>query len=199
MSSIRRNRVFRSRRGNLLLIGTPGTGKRPLASYLAERNGFVHLDFEEGGTRTFFLDGSDAELGERLGRAADSGQRIVITWTAGPPSQLRQLQRLRSLGIEPVWFDSDRGAAYRAHFDGERRVPTCRFVDTFDPEGRFRPLESVARELLEPDPKGRPGTPGSGSGRSSTTRPPEARAVGSPGAGTAQGRPRRRRTRSPRS
>jgi hypothetical protein len=155
MASIRRNPRFLSSGRNLLLLGTPGTGKRPTASYLAETSDYVHLDFEDGETRAFYLDGSNADLGERLGQAAAGRQGIVITWAAGPPSQLRQIRRLRSLGIEPVWFDSDRGTAYRAHFADARRVP--RFVDTFEPDGLFRPVESVVSELLEPRPRQLPG------------------------------------------
>ncbi len=162
MMSIRRKPGFLSRGRDLLLIGTPGTGKRPVANYLAAANDFVHLDFEDAETRAFYLDGSRAELRERLAETAARGdggeqQGIVITWAAGPPSQLRQLRRLRSLGIGPVWFDSDRGTAYRAHFADVRRVPRCEFVDTFEPDGQFRPVEAVARELLEPRPRRIPG------------------------------------------
>lgn len=154
MPSIRRNPGSLSGAArNLLLLGTPGTGKRPVATYLAETNGFVHLDFEDCETRAFYLEGSNAELRERLGRAAGDGRGIVITWAAGPSSQLRQLRRLRSLGVEQVWFDSDRGTAYRAHFADVRRVPRCEFVDTFEADGQFRPVDAVARELLEPRPR----------------------------------------------
>jgi hypothetical protein len=161
MAAIRRNPGFLSRhrldRRNLLLIGTPGTGKRPVANYLAETHDFVHLDFEDGPTRAFYLDGSTAELRARLERAGGAGPGIVITWAAGSPSQLREVRRLRSLGIEPIWFDSDRGSAYRAHFADARRVPRCEFVDTFEADGQFRPVESVVADLLEPRCRQLPG------------------------------------------
>ncbi len=135
--------------GNLLLIGTPGTGKRPVARYLVQTAGFVHLDFGDEDTRSLFLETSDTGLRERLADAA-RGQRVVITWAAGPPEQLVEVCRLQRAGFEPVWFDSDRGAACGAHFADAPLPPSFAFVDSFDIDGRFRPVESVVAELLEP-------------------------------------------------
>ncbi|HEX4518596.1 MAG TPA: hypothetical protein VH063_03340 [Gaiellaceae bacterium] len=172
MASIRGNPVFHPRRRfdspgqgsavdcratrSLLLIGTPGTGKRPVAHYLAGTDEFVHVDFEDEGTRAFYLDGSTAALRRHLKDAAGA-RRLVITWAAGGPEQLGQIRRLRSLGVEPVWFDSDRGAAFHAHFAGARRTPSFEFVDPFEPDGQFRAVESVVADLLEPRLRRRPG------------------------------------------
>jgi hypothetical protein len=142
----------------LLLIGTPGTGKRPVAHYLAETNDFVHLDFEDEATRAFYLDRSTAGLRELLGKTAGPDRGVVITWAAAGPAQLGQVRRLSSLGVEPVWFDSDRGAAFHAHYAHVRCPPSCQFVDTFEPDGQFRPVESVVAELLEPRLRRRPGS-----------------------------------------
>ncbi len=140
----------------LLLFGTPGTGKRPLGSYLAEEHGFLHLDFERADTRESFLGSTDAELGELLASLSAAGKGLVITWGAGAVTQLRHLRRLRLLGIEPIWFDSDRGSALRAHFADAPRPPRARFVDSFEANGCFRPLELVVAELLLPGPRRRP-------------------------------------------
>ncbi len=136
-------------RGNLLLIGTPGTGKRPVAHYLVQTAGFVHLDFGDDETRSLYLDTTDAGLRERLEDTA-AGERLVITWAAGPPGQLDQVYRLQQAGFDPVWFDSDRGAACGAHFADTPHLPSFAFVDSFDAEARFRPVEAVVAELLEP-------------------------------------------------
>ena len=141
----------------LLLLGTPGTGKRPVGSYLAAEHGFTHFDFENAETRESFLGSTDAELGEELAALSSAGRGLVITWGAGPVTQLRHVRRLRLLGIEPVWFDSDRGTACRAHFADAPRAPRIRFVDPFERDGSFRPLEEIIEELLHPRPQPRPG------------------------------------------
>jgi hypothetical protein len=134
----------------LLLVGTPGTGKRAVGHYLAEARGFVHLDFGHSETREELLGLGDAELRARLGVYAAEAPGVVITWGAGDVEQLAEIRRLRSVGVEPVWLDSDRGAACRAHYADARRLPRFRFVDTFEADGSFRSVEAVARELVAP-------------------------------------------------
>ena len=80
----------------LLLLGTPGTGKRPVGNYLAQAHGFVHLDFEHPETCESFLASTDAELAERLAALGRAGRGLVITWSAGPVTQLRHVRRLRA-------------------------------------------------------------------------------------------------------
>ena len=132
----------------LLLIGTPGTGKRPVGQYLAQERGFVHLDFEKEETRDALLDLSRSELRAELARLQEGGHGVVITWRAGGVEQLDDVDRLRAAGAEPVWFDSDRGAACSAHFADAPEPPRFHFVDPFDLEGRFRPVNAVVAELL---------------------------------------------------
>jgi hypothetical protein len=134
----------------ILLVGTPGTGKRPLGSYLEREHGFVHLDFENAETRSRYL-GSGAEI-DRL-RAG--GQGVIVTWAAGDAEQLDEVRLLLGQGAAAVWCDSDRGAACRAHYAGVRRLPRFQFVDTFEADGSFRPVEGVVRELLERRPRRR--------------------------------------------
>lgn len=160
----------------LLLIGTPGTGKRPVGHYLAEHRGYVHLDFEDEATRTGLLTRTDDDLKDQFAVLAADGRGVVITWAAGPVAQLRDVGRLRSFGLEPIWFDSDRGAAFRAHYADLTRADLTRadltradialadaaaasgfrFVDSFDTDGRFRPVEDVVEELVTPRLRPRP-------------------------------------------
>ena len=133
----------------LLLIGTPGTGKRPLGSYLERERGFTHLSFENPETRERYLGAGPAALRARIDRLREGGVGVVITWAAGDTEQLREIRRLVSQGAAAVWCDSDRGAACRAHYAGARRVPRFDFVDTFEADGSFRPVETVVGELLE--------------------------------------------------
>jgi hypothetical protein len=128
----------------LLLIGTPGTGKRPLGSYLECERGFTHLNFENTETRERYLGAGPAALRTRIDALRARGRGVVITWAAGDPPQLRDVGRLVSLGAAAVWCDSDRGAACRAHYAGAGRLPRLEFVDTFEADGSFRPFEAVS-------------------------------------------------------
>src|SRR6516164_4695032 len=133
----------------LLLIGTPGTGKRPLGSYLERERGFIHLNFENAETRERYLGAGPAALRSEIDALRAGGTGVVITWAAGDAEQLPDIRRLVSHGAAAVWCDSDRGAACRAHYAGARRVPRFDFVDTFEADGSFRPVETVVGELLE--------------------------------------------------
>jgi len=140
----------------LLIAGTPGTGKRPVGSYLSQQHGFVHLDFENAETRARFLDSGDAALRAAIAAAREAGSGLVVTWSGASVGQLGQLRRLQSLGFESIWFDSDRGAACPALFAGDARgSPRFHFIDSFDTDGRFRPVGAVSAELLEPRPRQR--------------------------------------------
>jgi hypothetical protein len=140
----------------LLITGTPGTGKRPVGSYLSQEHGFVHLDFENAETRARFLESGDAGLRAAIAAAREAGSGLVITWSAASEGQLRQLRRVQSLGFESIWFDSDRGAACQALFAGDARgAQRFHFVDSFDTEGRFRPVGAVSADLLEARPRER--------------------------------------------
>jgi hypothetical protein len=139
----------------LLLIGTPGTGKRPLGSYLERERGFVHLNFENAETRERYLGAGPAELRSRIEALRAGGKGVVITWGAGDAEQLRDVRGLVAQGAAAVWCDSDRGAACRAHYAGARRVPRFDFVDTFEADGSFRPLEAVVGELVMRRPRRR--------------------------------------------
>jgi hypothetical protein len=145
-ASPRRRRIDRG--PLLLLIGTPGTGKRPLGSYLEGERGFVHLDFENDATRERFLGAGPAALRAEIDRLRAGGRGVVVTWAAGDAAQLPEVRQLLSQGAAAVWCDSDRGAACRAHYAGARRVPRFEFVDTFEADGTFRSVEAVVGDLL---------------------------------------------------
>ena len=123
----------------LLLIGTPGTGKRPVGHYLAQERGFVHLDFENEETRDALLDLSRSELRAELARLPEGGRGVVITWRAGGVEQLDDVDRLRAAGVEPVWFDSDRGAACSAHFADAPEPPALSLRRPVRPRGQLPP------------------------------------------------------------
>jgi hypothetical protein len=131
----------------LLLIGTPGTGKRPVADYLAGELGFAHLDFDDKSTREGLLSLSRSELRARLRR---KGNGVVITWRAASAAQLAGVRHLQSAGVQPVWFDSDRGSACAAYLATASRRPRFAFVDPFEADGAFRPLDAVVADLLGP-------------------------------------------------
>src|SRR5262249_4664666 len=140
----------------ILLVGTPGTGKRPLGGYLEGEHGFVHVDLGDRDARERLLGAGADGLRKELAGLAERGRGVIFTWTAGSCDQLREIRRLRAAGVEPVWCDSDRGAALRAHYADAPGVPRLRYLDTFEPDGRFRAVEAVVGELLRPPPRREP-------------------------------------------
>ena len=133
----------------LLIVGTPGTGKRAVGNFLQEHAGFVHIDFENVAVRERYLAHGATELRAELAASVPAGRGIVVTWAAGESEQAGQIRRLESLGFMPIWFDSDRGAACRAHFPvGLQRAPRFQYVDTFEQDGRFKPIERVVVALV---------------------------------------------------
>jgi hypothetical protein len=138
----------------ILLIGTPGAGKRPVGDYLEDEHGFVHLDLGKRAVRERVL--GSHNLRDELARLAEGRRGVILTWSAGSCDQLRELRRLRAAAVELVWSDSDRGAALRAHYVDAGRVPRFRYLDTFEADGRFRPVEAVVSELLRPVPRRAP-------------------------------------------
>jgi len=130
----------------ILITGTPGTGKRPLGSYLETARGFVHVDLDNRESRTRYLrSGADA-LRTELATVTSTAPKIVVTWTFTAETQLEYVEAMRSLGFEWVWMDSDRGAAYDA-LVAEAVTGPPRFLDAFEPGGTFRALEGVVDEL----------------------------------------------------
>src|SRR5262249_13581249 len=128
---------------------TPGTGKRPLGSYLERERGFVDLNFENAETAGRYLGKGAAALRAEIDLLRAGGRGVVITWAAADAAPLQDVRRLVSHGAAAIWCDSDRGAACRAHYAGARRLPRFEFVDTFEVDGSFRPVEAVVGDLLE--------------------------------------------------
>jgi hypothetical protein len=132
----------------VLLIGTLGTGKRPLANYLVVEHGFVHLDLEDDEVREVLLGGTGSELRESIAALAGAGRGLVVTWSAGDSIRPEDVRRLQEQGIEAVWFDSDRGTAFGAYFAGSPESLHIRLVDPFEADGRFRSVEAIADDVL---------------------------------------------------
>src|SRR4051794_22579104 len=77
----------------ILLVGTPGTGKRPIGGYLAGERGFAHVDLGDRASSEWLLAGSDGELREALEALAARSGGVILTWAAGPSEQLRDVRR----------------------------------------------------------------------------------------------------------
>ena len=134
-------------RRRLLITGTPGTGKRALGNYLAEERGFVHVDLDRASTRSHLLRSGEEALRTELAALAADSRKLVVTWTFTSEAQLPYVELMQSLGFEWIWTDSDRGAAYDALLAPGAAARGPRFVDAFEPDGRFRALETVTTEL----------------------------------------------------
>jgi hypothetical protein len=130
----------------LLITGTPGTGKRPLGSYLETERDFAHVDLDSRQTRTQFLRAGEDELRRELTTVTGANRKVVVTWTFTSETQLAYVEVMRELGFEWLWMDGDRGAAYDS-FVAEGATEPPRFIDAFEPEGTFRALERVVDEV----------------------------------------------------
>jgi hypothetical protein len=130
----------------LLITGTPGTGKRPLGSYLETERDFAHIDLDSRRTRTQFLRAGEDELRRELTTVTGANRKVVVTWTFTSETQLAYVEVMRELGFEWLWMDGDRGAAYDS-FIAEGATDPPRFIDAFEPEGTFRALERVVDEV----------------------------------------------------
>ena len=144
----------KSRKGRrlLLITGTPGTGKRPLASYLQLERGFTHVDLDSRDTRTQFLRSGESEFRTELAALASTTSKVVVTWSFSSETQLAYVETMQRLGFEWIWMDGDRGAAldsFVAPISGMRKP---RFVDPFEHNGAFRPLATVTAELRRRKP-----------------------------------------------
>jgi len=150
-------------RRRLLITGTPGTGKRQLGGYLAVQRGFLHVDLDNRATRASLLRSGEAELRRELAAIAAAHRKVVVTWTFSSETQLPYVAAMRALGFEWIWTDSDRGAAFDALVAAGPHLAGPRFVDPFEPDGRFRPFEAVTAELRGrralPRPRLRPPVP----------------------------------------
>jgi hypothetical protein len=87
---------------HILITGIPATGKSTFARWLADEHGYVRCPSgEEPNPSTFFAD---------VDRARDTSANVVIDW-GFPLSQIKEVRSLIASGIEPWWFDGDRGVA----------------------------------------------------------------------------------------
>jgi hypothetical protein len=165
--------VARLRHGRRLILvtGTPGTGKRPLAAYLQAERGFVHVDLDSRETRTRLLRSGAEELRNELAAVVAASRKVVVTWTFVAETQLAYVERVRALGFEWIWMDSDHGATYDAFVAREASVNPPRFLDGFEANGGFRALESVMAELRRRRPLPRFALPRLGVARPSLQRP----------------------------
>jgi hypothetical protein len=143
-------------------------GKTCIGTFLRDRHGFRHLDFEAGQTRVECLAGTDAQIRKRIEELRNGGRDAVVTWGFVPDSQLEYVLLLRSIGFTWVWFDGNRAAAHReylkagrpeeawvrqlakieAHIDPRRDALAPVAVNTFDASGVFREKGAIAAELL---------------------------------------------------
>ena len=112
----------------ILIAGIPASGKSTFGKWLADTNGFVHIDMElddsvpgslgKNGLRSewdAFWQMTDCErfLEAVKGRASS----VALDWGFPPnPRVLSVVSKLKAGGVRPWWFDGDRLAA-RALFE----------------------------------------------------------------------------------
>lgn len=147
----------------MLITGVPGMGKTTIGNYLREKKGFKHIDFEDSESLKRFATNTEQFIRQEL-----SQDNIVITWGFVPvENQINLVLYLRNIGLKIVWLDGNRLAAFREYLEAGRpeypfyvqmtRIEESnviarikpKIVNTFNSEGRFKELESIANEILE--------------------------------------------------
>lgn len=151
----------------ILISGVPGTGKTILGNYLAQQKGFFHLNMEEDGFRPVRKLETDSQA---FINDVSKHEKIVITWGFGPFMDRPLIEQLQQKGFQMFWLDGDRIASFRAYMHREKHNDRSEYnyygqmreivatevatrlqatqLNPFDQNGEFRPVESIAEELL---------------------------------------------------
>ena len=127
------------------MTGTAGAGKRSVGEYLSAMHGFR---FADGVDR---LGGPWSAVAGLLGSLRECREDVVVACSDVDVSALAGLLSLPR--VVWIWLDGDRGALRPEPFrlvlpNGAEVMREPRFVDPFESDGCFRPLESVANEIL---------------------------------------------------
>lgn len=147
---------------HILLTGIPGTGKTAVGNHLQKNYGFTHYDFEDTPTLNLF---SQDKIGF-ITRALTQ-DKVVISWGFMPYHQAEHVLEIKRRGFSLVWFDGNRIAAFRefmrrgtvseaAFLHQMSNITSSKVVDIiqpkiinpFDPHGKFRVLDEIAKEVL---------------------------------------------------
>ena len=151
----------------ILLSGLPGGGKTRLGDTLAADHGFSHTDMEaDSWARAEAHSDPEAFL-----RAFPDDRDVVLTWGFHPLVSLPVVQVLVEGGFTPVWLDGNRAHFFASFMRREHSSPIMavfyhqqlervtqarvleaidwHIVDSFQPDGTFRPLDEVAAEIIK--------------------------------------------------
>lgn len=162
----------------LLLSGIPATGKSSFGRWLEQEQGFVHLDYENGGLDRFGLTPAWRAICQipppdvtAFVSALTALQRPVAFDWGFPLPFLPLVEALHNAGIIAWWFDGDRAAA-RAAFVRRATVPVAaldiqmsaigasqplladfygsRVIQAISADGTFRKPQEILGELITP-------------------------------------------------
>jgi hypothetical protein len=159
----------------LLISGVPCTGKSLLGSYLADEQGYIHIDAERDNGADFDRAGIHREWDEFLGTgrvqifvdaAARLGKPIILNWGM-PMNFLPIVPALQAAGIGTWWLCADRALARIAFIERENKKPERERipVECFDAqmdeiEGHWSQIQEIfGKNMLQglrPDGSQRP-------------------------------------------
>ncbi len=144
----------------LLITGVPGTGKTTVGDHLNLKHGVLHVDIE--------LDQYRSSFSDKTSFVQSLSDPVVITWGFHPLYDEEAILFLKKSGFFLVWLDGDRQASHQA-FTKRNTVPEDlyniqmeniestqiiskvkpqSFINPFDTDGKFRPVEEIAQELM---------------------------------------------------
>lgn len=151
----------------IFIAGVPATGKTTIGNYLRDNFNFIHFDFEDNtvwpirGEEKLFVE-------ELVTKWTLSGKDVVVTWGFGPDMQEHTdiVFPLLHSGFQMIWMDGNRNAALREYKKrGTVSVELLNlqiakintvdiesvfhpiFYNTFDENGEFKSLDTIAEEI----------------------------------------------------
>lgn len=152
----------------IFIAGVPGMGKTTIGNYLKDNFNVIHFDFEDN--TVWPIRGKEKQFVEMLvTKWTKTGKDVVVTWGFGPdmPEHTDIVFPLLRSGFQMIWLDGNRKAALREYkkrgtvseelLDLQMaKINTVDikatfhpiFYNTFDEAGEFKPLEKIAKDLL---------------------------------------------------
>ncbi|HUC87560.1 MAG TPA: hypothetical protein VMR95_00220 [Candidatus Binatia bacterium] len=152
----------------ILLSGVPGTGKSAIAKHIESNYDYFHVDMEQENYEPIYQLEKDQK--GFLGKLAVH-DNVLISWGFRPFIDTEAVNYMREQGYSVIWLDGNRIASFREfmkregndpimeakYYDQMRMVVVTgiveslhpRIVNPFTDAGEFRPMDDIAKEIIE--------------------------------------------------
>jgi hypothetical protein len=137
-------------RDRLLLAGIPAAGKSYFSRWLADKQGYIHVDVDSPGSDSRVqcvlhrLNACISAITTQEAQAKLSAlpQKVVLDWGFSPEN-IASVRRLKDAGVRLFWFDGDRAKA-RTEFIRRGTVPVeCLDVQMPKIERKWKQIQAL--------------------------------------------------------